>query len=167
MGGFGCSKGSPKSIKIGKNHEKGRFSAHSWNFSVCGVVFEGFGDARTLDLNDPYHEIQGFSDMPPIVFGTRFGTPKVIEIGPKCSQNGPNGTPRESLKIFIFFNGSERGKRAEKEPKRSQKEHGIYGFFMVLKRDLILRGFWEAFGEVLGRFWGGFLEVFGRFFIAF
>ena len=57
--------------------------------------------------------------MPPIVFGTRFGTPKVIEIGPKCSQNGPNGTPRESLKIFIFFNGSERGKRAEKEPKRS------------------------------------------------
>jgi len=165
--GFGCSKGSPKSIKIEKNHEKGRFSAHFWNLSVFGVVFDGFGDARTLEIDDPYNEIQGFSDMPPIVFGTRFGTPKVIEIGPKCSQNGPNGTPRESLKIFIFFNGSERGKRAEKEPKRSQKEHGISCFFMVLKRVLILGGFWEAFGEVLGRFWGGFLEVFGRFFIAF
>ncbi len=115
MGGFGCSKGSPKSIKIEKNHEKGRFSAHSWNFSVFGVVFDGFGDARTLEIDDPYNEIQGFSDMPPIVFGTRFGTPKVIEIGPKCSQNGPNGTPRESLKIFIFFMVP----RGEKEQKRS------------------------------------------------
>ena len=101
--------------------------------------------------------------MPPIVFGTRFGTPKVIEIGPKCSQNGPNGTPRESLKIFIFFNGSERGKRAEKEPKRST------GFIekVVFLEVRVLGGFWEAFGEVLGRFWGGVLEVFGRFFIAF
>ena len=89
--------------------------------------------------------------MPPIVFGTRFGTPKVIEIGPKCSQNGPNGTPRESLKIFIFFNGSERGKRAEKEPKRSQKEHGIYGFFRVRVPGRFRTSFWEAFGRLLGR----------------
>ena len=124
------------------------------------VVFDGFGDARTLEFDDPYNEIQGFSDMPPIVFGTRFGTPKVIEIGPKCSQNGPNGTPRESLKIFIFFNGSERGKRAEKEPKRSTgfiEKVSFLGFW-VLGR--FRTSFWEAFGRLLGRFWGGFGEVF-------
>ena len=167
MGGFGCSKGSPKATQIEKNHEKGRFSAHPQIFSVCGVVFEGFGDARTLDLNDPYHEIQGFSDMPPIVFGTRFGTPKVIEIGPKCSQNGPNGTPRESLKIFIFFNGSERGKRAEKEPKRSQTEHGIYETKLFLLGVRVPGRFRTSFWEAFGRFWGGFVEVSGRFFIVF
>ena len=98
--------------------------------------------------------------MPPIVFGTRFGTPKVIQIGPKCSQNGPNGTPRESLKIFIFFNGSERGKGAEKEPKRSQKEHGISWFFRGLHFGRLLGGFWGGFGEVLGSCIRGFWEVF-------
>ena len=90
--------------------------------------------------------------MTPIVFGTRFGTPKVIQIGPKCSQNGPNGTPREILKIFFFSNGSERGKGAEKKPKRSQKEHGIYGFFRDPPFERLLGDFWEGFGEFFGRF---------------
>ena len=115
-----------------------------------------------VTFDDPYNEIQGFSDMPPIVFGTRFGTPKVIEIGPKCSQNGPNGTPRESLKIFLFFNGSERGKRAEKEPKRSQKEHGIYGFFMVLAS--ILDDFFDDFPMFFASL---FRDIFSCFFEVF
>ena len=121
-----CSKWSPKSTKIEKNHEKGRFSAHSWNFGVFRVVFDGFGAARTLEIDDPYNEIQGFSDMPPIVFGTRFGTPKVIEIGPKCSQNGPNGTPRESLKIFIFSTGPRGQMEQKRRPNGAKRSTGFH-----------------------------------------